>query len=176
MVSSSYRFGWKLKPASIDSDVRIFYVKEMEMSWLIALMGLSVVATIGAGFWLEMKPRQLPTPAWLKGGLLANLALFATGMAGAMLMGVGDVMAAEPMAGAAMEITLGKGLALLGIGLPTGLAAIGAAIALGPIGSASLAVIAEKPEMFGRTLIYMGLAEGIAIYGLVMSILLLGKL
>jgi V/A-type H+-transporting ATPase subunit K len=56
------------------------------------------------------------------------------------------------------------------------LAAIGAAIALGPIGSASLAVIAEKPEMFGRTLIYMGLAEGIAIYGLVMSILLLGKL
>ena len=41
---------------------------------------------------------------------------------------------------------------------------------------AALAVIAEKPEMFGRTLIYMGLAEGIAIYGLVMSILLLGKL
>ncbi|HNI08634.1 MAG TPA: ATP synthase subunit C [Thiobacillaceae bacterium] len=37
-------------------------------------------------------------------------------------------------------------------------------------------MIAEKPEMFGRTLIYMGLAEGIAIYGLVMSILLLGKL
>ena len=56
------------------------------------------------------------------------------------------------------------------------MAAIGAGIALGPVGSASLAVIAEKPEMFGRTLIYMGLAEGIAIYGLVMSILLLGKL
>ncbi len=145
------------------------------MSWLIVLMGLSVAATIGAGFWLELKPRQLPTPAWLKGGLLANLALFATGMAGAMLLGVGDVMAAEP-AVAAGEISLGQGLALLGVGLPTGLAAIGAAIALGPIGSASLAVIAEKPEMFGRTLIYMGLAEGIAIYGLVMSILLLGKL
>lgn len=145
------------------------------MSWLIALMGLSVAATIGAGFWLELKPRQLPAPSWLKGGLLANLALFAAGMAGAMLLGVGDVMAAEP-AVAAGEISLGQGLALLGVGLPTGLAAIGAAIALGPIGSASLAVIAEKPEMFGRTLIYMGLAEGIAIYGLVMSILLLGKL
>ena len=37
-------------------------------------------------------------------------------------------------------------------------------------------MIAEKPEMFGRTLIYMGLAEGIAIYGLVMSILMLGKI
>jgi V/A-type H+-transporting ATPase subunit K len=137
---------------------------------------LSVVATIGAGFWLEIKPRRMPTPAWLKGGMLANVMLFGMGMAGAMLLGIGDVMAAEQVAGAAAEISLGQGLALLGVGLPTGLAAIGAAIALGPIGSASLAVIAEKPEMFGRTLIYMGLAEGIAIYGLVMSILLLGKL
>ena len=37
-------------------------------------------------------------------------------------------------------------------------------------------MIAEKPEMFGRTLIYMGLAEGIAIYGLVVTILLLGRI
>lgn len=144
------------------------------MTWLIALMALPVAATIGAGVWLELKPRRLPPPGWLKGGLFANIALFGLGLAGVMLLGVQQVFAAEP--GAAGEITLGQGLALLGVGLPTGLAAIGAAIALGPIGSASLAVIAEKPEMFGRTLIYMGLAEGIAIYGLVMSILLLGKI
>ena len=145
------------------------------MTWLIALMGLPVAVTLGAGIWLTARPQRMPA-AWLKGGLLANLALFGLGLAGVMLMGVQEVMAAEPVAGAVAEITLGKGLALLGIGLPTGLAAIGAAIALGPIGSAAMAVIAEKPEMFGRTLIYMGLAEGIAIYGLVMSILLLGKL
>ncbi len=145
------------------------------MNWLIALMSLPVAATLGAGIWLTVKPQRMPA-AWLKGGVLANLALFGLGLAGVMLLGVQEVMAAEPVAGAAMEITLGKGLALLGIGLPTGLAAIGAALALGPIGSASLAVIAEKPEMFGRTLVYMGLAEGIAIYGLVMSILMLGRL
>jgi V/A-type H+/Na+-transporting ATPase subunit K len=145
------------------------------MNWLIALMALPVATTLGAGIWLEVKPRSV-SAGWLKGSMLANLALFGLGLAGVMLLGVQEVMAAEPVAGAAVEITLGKGLALLGIGLPTGLAAIGAAIALGPIGSAALAVIAEKPEMFGRTLIYMGLAEGIAIYGLVMSILLLGKL
>jgi V/A-type H+-transporting ATPase subunit K len=145
------------------------------MSWLIALMVLPVAATLGAGIWLEMKPRSVPA-GWLKGSLFANVALFGLGLAGVMLLGVQDVLAAEPAATAAGAITLGQGLALLGIGLPTGLAAIGAAIALGPIGSAALAVIAEKPEMFGRTLIYMGLAEGIAIYGLVMSILLLGKL
>lgn len=146
------------------------------MTWLIALMALPVAASLGAGIWLTFRPQQ-PLPAsWLRGGLFANLALFGLGLAGVTLLGVREVLAAEPVAAAAADISLGKGLALLGVGLPTGLAAIGAAIALGPIGSAALAVIAEKPEIFGRTLIYMGLAEGIAIYGLVMSILLLGTL
>lgn len=145
------------------------------MIGLIACAVLPVAAALGAGIWLELKPRRL-AGGWLKGGLVANLALFGLSLAGVMLAGVQEVLAAEPATTAVGGITLGQGLALLGIGLPTGLAAIGAAIALAPIGSAALAVIAEKPEMFGRTLIYMGLAEGIAIYGLVMSILLLGKL
>jgi len=146
------------------------------MKLLIILLGFSVAAMIVAGVWLELKPRRLPSPRWLKGGVMANFVVFALVLAATLLLGVQEVMAAEPLAGVAIEISLGKGLALIGIGLPTALAAIGAGIALGPVGSASLAVIAEKPEMFGRTLIYMGLAEGIAIYGLVMSILLLGRL
>jgi V/A-type H+-transporting ATPase subunit K len=150
------------------------------MSWFIALLVFSVAAMIGIGVWLELKPHQLPTPRWLRGGVLANFLVFGLALAGTLLLGVQEVLAADPaaagVAGAAAEISLGKGLALIGIGLPTALAAIGAGIALGPVGSAALAVIAEKPEMFGRTLIYMGLAEGVAIYGLVMSILLLGKL
>jgi len=146
-----------------------------DMNWLIGLMVLPVAAALTAGIWLELKPRRVPA-GWLKSGMLANVTLFGLGLAGLTLFGMQDVLAAEPAAATAGGLTLGQGLALLGVGLPTGLAAIGAAIALGPIGSASLAVIAEKPEMFGRTLIYMGLAEGIAIYGLVMSILLLGKI
>ena len=146
------------------------------MNWLIALIALSVATLITAGVWLELKPRQLPLPRLLKGGLLANFLLVGLGLAGMLMLGVTEVLAAEPIAGGSAEISLGKGLALIGIGLPTAVAAIGAGMALGPVGSASLAVIAEKPEMFGRTLIYMGLAEGIAIYGLVMSILLLGKI
>lgn len=145
------------------------------MTGLIGLIGLPVAATLGAGIWLSLKPQHVPS-GWLKGGFLANMALFGLGLIGVMLFGMQEVMAAEPVAGAAMDISLGKGLALLAIGLPTGLAAIAAAIAIGTIGSAALAVIAEKPELFGRTLIYMGLAEGIAIYGLVMSILMLGKI
>lgn len=146
------------------------------MSWLIALLGFSVAGMIGIGAWLELKPRELPAPHWLKGGILGNFLVFGLALAGTLMLGVQEVLAAEPIAGAVAEISLGKGLALIGIGLPTAIAAIGAGMALGPVGSAALAVIAEKPEMFGRTLIYMGLAEGVAIYGLVMSILMLGKL
>ncbi len=143
------------------------------MMGLVGVLALPVVATLGVGVWMELKPRP-STARWLRGGLLANLLLFAVTLATVMGLGVQEVLAAEPVAAA--DISLGRGLALLGIGLPTGLAAIAAALALGPIGSASLAVIAEKPEMFGRTLIYLGLAEGVAIYGLVMSILLLDKI
>lgn len=145
------------------------------MTGLIALLCLPVAATLGAGVWLTLRPRTVRA-AWLKGGLLANLALFGLALGVTLLLGAQEVMAAGPAADGTNDISLGMGLALLGIGLPTGLAAIAAALALGPIGSAALAVIAEKPELFGRTLIYMGLAEGVAIYGLVLSILMLDRL
>lgn len=77
---------------------------------------------------------------------------------------------------AAGEMTLGKGLAIIGVGLPTAAAAIGAAMAVGSVGSAALGSVTEKPELFGRTLVYVGLAEGIAIYGVIISIMLLGKI
>jgi V/A-type H+-transporting ATPase subunit K len=100
-----------------------------------------------------------------------------TAQIGLLFLGIQEVMA-EPATAEVVtrEISLGTGLAMIGIGIATGLATIGAGMAVGPVGTASLAVIAEKPEMFGRTLVYLGLAEGIAIYGLVVSILLLGKL
>ena len=56
------------------------------MSWLIAMLGLSVAATIAAGVWLELKPRRLPAPAWLKGGVLANMLVFGIVMATTLLL------------------------------------------------------------------------------------------
>jgi V/A-type H+-transporting ATPase subunit K len=61
----------------------------------------------------------------------------------------------------------------LGAALATGLAAIGAGIAVGISGSAAIGAITEKPEVLGRTLIFVGLAEGIAIYGLIISFMIL---
>ena len=58
----------------------------------------------------------------------------------------------------------------LGAALSTGLAAIGAGMAVSGTGAAAVGAIAEKPESFGRSLIFVGLAEGIAIYGLIIFI------
>ncbi|MDJ0873559.1 MAG: ATP synthase subunit C [Gammaproteobacteria bacterium] len=60
--------------------------------------------------------------------------------------------------------------------LAAGLSAIGAAYAVARVGSAAMGALAEKPELFGRLLIFVGLAEGIAIYGLIISILILNRL
>jgi V/A-type H+-transporting ATPase subunit K len=58
----------------------------------------------------------------------------------------------------------------------TALAALGAGFAVAKVGTAAIGALAEKPELFGRLLIFVGLAEGIAIYGLIVSILILNRL
>ncbi|MDH3633372.1 MAG: ATP synthase subunit C [Gammaproteobacteria bacterium] len=60
--------------------------------------------------------------------------------------------------------------------LATGLSALAAGIAVGGVGAAAIGAIAEKPDLFGRTLVFVGLAEGIAIYGLIISIMILNRL
>ena len=60
-------------------------------------------------------------------------------------------------------------------GTVNGSALIGAAIAVAYTGAAALAAISERPELFGRAMVIVGLAEGIAIYGLIISIVLIGK-
>jgi V/A-type H+/Na+-transporting ATPase subunit K len=64
----------------------------------------------------------------------------------------------------------------LAAALVVGLSAIGAAIAVAVVGGAAMGAVAEKPEMAGRALIFVGLAEGIAIYGLIIAIMILGRL
>ena len=60
--------------------------------------------------------------------------------------------------------------------LAAGLAAVGAAYAVAVVGAAAMGAVAEKPETAGRSLIFVGLAEGIAIYGLIIAIMILGRL
>ena len=60
----------------------------------------------------------------------------------------------------------------LAIALAIGLPCLGAGFAVGKVGAAAIGAAAEKPELFTRGLIFLALAEGIAIYGLLIAILL----
>jgi V/A-type H+-transporting ATPase subunit K len=148
------------------------------MYWLVALMSVAILGLIVSGILLELRPGfALRVRPWYKPALGSQLVVFVGAQLGLLLLGLSDAMAEAGAATAAsQEISTGMGLAMLGVGIPTGLSTIGAGIAVGPIGAASLAAVMERPEALGRTLIFLGLAEGIAIYGLVMSILLLNRL
>lgn len=91
-----------------------------------------------------------------------------------VLMLSGNVAYAENAAAQAPQTV--NGLGLLAAALSTGLATIGAGIAVAVSSSAALGAISEDSSLLGKTLIFVGLAEGIAIYGLIVSILILGRL
>jgi V/A-type H+-transporting ATPase subunit K len=62
------------------------------------------------------------------------------------------------------------------VAITVGVACLSAGYAVGKVGAAALGAAAEKPELLGRALIFVGLAEGIAIYGLIVGIMLIGKI
>lgn len=69
----------------------------------------------------------------------------------------------------------GEAMAYLSAAIAVGIGCIAAGIAVAITGSSAIGAISEKPEALGRALIFVGLAEGIAIYGLIIAIMILGK-
>ena len=65
--------------------------------------------------------------------------------------------------------------ALLGAAIAVAGSTIGAGIAVAYAGAAALAAMSERPAVFGRAMVIVGLAEGIAIYGLIIGVILIGK-
>jgi V/A-type H+-transporting ATPase subunit K len=101
----------------------------------------------------------------------------------ALAFGATGLFVLAPAASAAVGATAGGGLAaeawsfgLIGAAIATGMSSLGAGFAVAKVGTAAIGALAEKPELFGRLLIFVGLAEGIAIYGLIVSILILNRL
>ncbi|HEX6872253.1 MAG TPA: ATP synthase subunit C [Micromonosporaceae bacterium] len=97
----------------------------------------------------------------------------------ALALTAGPSAAAPPLdqagAVAAQQNTGAGGMALLAAAIAVAGSSIGAAIAVAYTGAAALAAMSERPELFGRAMVIVGLAEGIAIYGLIVAIILIGK-
>ena len=115
----------------------------------------------------------------MMGVALLTLAVFAISMADAstVLRALG-VPANNGYVPAQANLADGDGWAIfglgLGAGLALGLAAIGAGLGMGTASAASLGAITEKPETFGKSILYVVFIEAVAIYGFVIAFLLLG--
>ncbi len=96
--------------------------------------------------------------------------------AGALVLAVAIIAGASPVLAEDGQTDWVRAWGFASAALSTAIGALGAAYAVGHVGAAALGAIGERPEIAGRALIFVGLAEGIAIYGLIVSIMILGRL
>ena len=112
-----------------------------------------------------------------KTALGANLFLFfGTMVIAAVLMFNGNAFAAAEAASAAGSASSAAGMGYLSAALATGLSCLGGGIAVSAAASAALGAISEDSSILGKSLIFVGLAEGVCLYGLIISFMILGKL
>ena len=138
------------------------------MVWMLLAAPLIVLVAWATRRMMMRSPRQalrrlVVLNVLVAVGALVALAVMLLGPAGTALAAGGSSAHTDPQA------------ALLGAAIAVAGSTLGAAIAVAYTGAAALAAISEKPEMFGRAMVIVGLAEGIAIYGVVIAILLMGK-
>ena len=97
---------------------------------------------------------------------------------GTMVVAAGVTLAGKVnvLAAAGDSMSVGTGMAYLAAALVTGLSCIGGGIAVASAASAALGAISEDSSILGKYLIFVGLAEGVALYGLIISFMILGKL
>ncbi|MFA9397373.1 MAG: ATP synthase subunit C [Clostridiaceae bacterium] len=141
------------------------------MLYLLIITLVVVIATISYGLVVKAK-EDVNGEKKLRKAFKINLASFVPAMTFAIIMMIPNIVNAATTTGASSA----AGLGYLAAAISTGLATIGAGYAVGAVGSSALGAVSENPKILGKTLIYVGLAEGIAIYGMIISIMILGRL
>ncbi len=143
------------------------------MSLLVKItLAAALILSIGVPFGAFAMGEK--TKGRYKTALGANLFLFfGTMIFAAVLMFSGNAMAAEEAASAGVSAT---GLGYISAALATGLSCLGGGIAVSAAASAALGAISEDSSILGKSLIFVGLAEGVCLYGLIISFMILGQL
>jgi len=140
------------------------------MIYMLVAAFIIVIGTITYGF-VEGFKEDMSGKSKLKKALRINL-VFVPIISAAIIFMIPNIVHAAGEASVGTAV----GLGYIAAALCTGLATIGAGYAVGSVGSSALGAVSEDPKILGKTLIYVGLAEGIAIYGLIISIMILAKL
>lgn len=136
---------------------------------LAAALILSILVPFGAFFLGEKNKKRY------KRSLACNCFFFFGSLLIGTIVMFGGTVSAQA-ATSADTAGLATGLGYLGAALVTGLSGIGSGIAVASSASAALGAISEDGSMFGKSMIFVAMAEGIALYGLIISFMILGKL
>jgi V/A-type H+-transporting ATPase subunit K len=138
---------------------------------------LAVPALVGGCLGTLTLLRRRSAAAWKVAGVAAAVFLVAGLVLAAVAVTEAPALAGDPglAAEAPAQPTGAGGMALLAAAIAVAGSSIGAAIAVAYTGAAAIAAMSERPEMFGRAMVIVGLAEGIAIYGLIVAIILIGR-
>jgi len=142
----------------------------MKMEFILISTTLMVLMTIGTGIFMIYKNVE-GNRKTLKKVLRTNLYVFLPILVATIITLVPGIINAETASTSSVS-----GFGFIAAALSTGLATVGAGYAVAVVGSSALGAVSEDPSILGKTLIFVGLAEGIAIYGLIVSILILGRL
>lgn len=107
-----------------------------------------------------------------------NAGVFLTASLLMVAMAVTASAEGDPAAAAAVVTVSGAsaGMGYLAAALATGLSCLGAGIAIASTAPAAIGAFSEDPKAFGKALIFVVLGEGVALYGLLISILIINKL
>jgi V/A-type H+-transporting ATPase subunit K len=139
----------------------------MEFLLAFVLVGVAISPLFYA-YHLRVQNKQATR---IKRALVFNLSAFALMCLVGIIVPLGG-FASAATTGAAADISVGQGLAYLAAALGTGLSGIGGGIAVASGSSSAIGAITEDPKVFGKTLIYVGLGEGIALYGFILGLLI----
>ena len=112
-----------------------------------------------------------------KYAIICNIASFFAICVVVMVYAVATpALAAEAVTETAKEISVGMGLAYIGAALVTGMSCIGAGIAVASAASSAIGATSENPKMLAKSLIFVALGEGVALYGLLISLQILNAI
>lgn len=141
------------------------------MQIIVFLAAMIAVGTVLYGV-KAVKNRKVGS---LKSHMMASIGLFSAVVVCFVIVGANNILLAAEATNAiaGVGLTLGDGFKYLAAALSTGLATIGTGVAVGSTGSSAIGAVSEDPTILGKTLIFVGMAEGIAIYGMIISILIL---
>lgn len=134
---------------------------------LLIVITLTIVLPIGSYFVIGQKGKRS-----FKRTLLINLLTFAAAIIiSTLVCFTGTASAAEETA-----TVSGAGLGYIGAALAVGISCLGSGIAVANSASAALGALSENDSLFGKSLVFVGLSEGIALYGLIIAFMILGSI